>query len=81
MTLHEAWDILEAAGAIARAHGWECYPTVRLRCLVIELQRGFERRIVVLTEDQLEACADTAAVRALVEREVAVKLASKAASA
>lgn len=71
MTFDEAFGVLEAAGAIARAHGFECAPLITRRVLRIELKRGPVRRAVELTEDQLNACGSAAGVRDMVEREVA----------
>lgn len=71
MTIAEAWDVLEAAGAIARGYGFECAPAITRRLLRIELKRGLVRRVVELSEDQLNACVTAAGVRDLVEREVA----------
>lgn len=71
MTLADLWDVLAAAEAVAIAHGWDCVPMIRRRLLWIELRRGPTLRHVVLTEAQWSACASTAALRELVEREVA----------
>jgi hypothetical protein len=77
VTIAEAWDILDAAGAIGRAYGFECYPTVGRGYLELDFARGGSRGMasveifaVVLAEADLTACADTAAVRELVERRV-----------
>jgi hypothetical protein len=78
VTIAEAWDVLEAAGAIARGYGFKCAPAITRRLLRIELKRGLVRRVVELvrrvvelSEDQLNACVTAAGVRDLVEREVA----------
>jgi hypothetical protein len=76
VTIAEAWDVLDAAGAIGRAFGFNCYPTVGRGYLELDFARGGANGVasvefaVVLAEADLNACADTAAVLALVERRV-----------
>lgn len=47
----------------------------------IELERGLEWRVVALTRQQVEDCADVAAMRGMIEREVAQALADRSATA
>lgn len=81
MTLAEAWDVLDAADQVARAHGWACWPVLTPGWLHIELERGRRWRVVVLSQQQIEACAGPAELRALVEREVAQALVDRSATA
>lgn len=70
MTVAEARDILDAVVQIARAHGFTCHPTIQRRALCIELKRGFRRRVIELTEQELNACGTAPVVRELIERSV-----------
>jgi hypothetical protein len=81
VTFAEAWDVLDAADQVARAHGWACWPVLTPKMLHIELERGRRWRVVVLTQQQVEACADVAALRALVDLEVPRVLADRSATA
>jgi hypothetical protein len=71
MTIAEAWDVIDAAGDIGHAHGYECYPTVARCYLELDFVRGDNVFAAVITGADLNACADFAAVRELVERRVA----------
>lgn len=81
MTIAEAWDVLDAADVIARAHGWECVPTIRRGFLHLQLERGSAIRHVVLADADLDACTDIAAKREMAQREVAGALADRSATA
>lgn len=72
MTSAEAWDVLDAAAAIGRAHGCECDPVIGRGVLSLRFWRGEAggSMAVVLTEAELNACADSPAVKELVERRV-----------
>ncbi len=80
VTIAEAWDILDAADAIGRAHGYECYPVIRRGALEVGFFRAGRAVAVVLLLADLDACATTAARRELVERRVAEAFASRSAA-
>jgi hypothetical protein len=72
VTIEEAWDVLDAAGRLAEAHGLELRPVIKPGRLVLELWRaGCVTCWVAIEEAALNACANAQEVTELVEREVA----------